>query len=130
MRHSASASASGEFRMFVPALLIENVEPADASPCARRAHGRTLSSVTSVAPNSALPPALRSFERGLGFRGVAAREHDRRAGGGKPFRHAEPDAAIAAGDDCDAAGEIEQVHFSPKIATTNDPCGLLVALAL
>ena len=45
---------------------------------------------------------------GRAFRGVAPGEHDRRACRREPFRHAEADAAVSAGDDRDTAGEIEQ----------------------
>ena len=48
---------------------------------------------------------LRDRFRRLGL--VAAHHRDRRAGLRKPLGHAEPDAAIAAGDDGYLAGEIE-----------------------
>ena len=41
----------------------------------------------------------------------ASGKHHRGAGGRESLRHAEPDAAIAAGDNRDAAGQIEQVHL-------------------
>ena len=56
--------------------------------------------------------------RALG--GVAARKHHGRAGRRHALRHAEPDAAIAAGDDRDAAGQIEQVHWTPPAAILRD----------
>jgi hypothetical protein len=43
--------------------------------------------------------------------GITSGEDHDRAGGGETFRHAEPDAAIAAGDNGDAAGKIEKAHF-------------------
>ena len=53
---------------------------------------------------------LQPRHRRLGFLAVAGRDDD----GGARFRqalgHAEPDAAIAAGDDCDAPGKIERLH--------------------
>ena len=51
-------------------------------------------------------------ERGLRLLRVAARQHDRGAGPRQTLSHAEADAAIAAGDDRDAALQIEQIHMS------------------
>ena len=70
--------------------------------------------VTSTSANSALPPAsAMPFTAPLGLLGVAPGEHHGRAGRREPLGHAEPDAAIAAGDDRDAAGQIEQAHALP-----------------
>ena len=42
-------------------------------------------------------------QRRLGLLGVARRDHDAGARRGEPARHAEPDPAIAAGDDGDTS---------------------------
>ena len=47
-------------------------------------------------------------DRGVRLRLVAADDRDRGAGFGQSAGHAEPDAAIAAGDDGDLAAEIEE----------------------
>ena len=62
-------------------------------------------------------PDLLHGGRALG--GVAPCEHDGRAGRRHSLSHAEPDAAIAAGDDRDAAGKIEQAH--PRFPPINKP---------
>src|SRR5262249_59799286 len=50
--------------------------------------------------------------------GIAPGEHHDSAGRRETLRHAEPDAAIAAGDDRDAACKIEQVHWIPLLRWT------------
>ena len=55
-----------------------------------------------------LDAALPEFgDRGVRLRLIASDDRDIGAGFGQPARHAEPDAAIAAGDDGHLAGEIE-----------------------
>ncbi len=58
-------------------------------------------------------------QRRLGLHRVARRDHDLGPGGGEPTRHAEPDAAIAAGDDCDAPGKVEQGHLMANPIAVN-----------
>ena len=80
------------------------------SPATRSAMAATAAlSVTSAATAIALAPASRQFgDRGGRFRFVAADDRDGSAGFRKAAGHAEPDAAIAAGDDRDLAAEIEE----------------------
>ena len=61
--------------------------------------------------------ALELADRGLALVLVAAGDHHGRAGRREAARHAEPDAAIAAGDDRDPARQIEQFHpVAPSLA--------------
>jgi len=51
-----------------------------------------------------LPAGLRdALHGGFALFGIAPGEYHDRAGRRETFRHAEPDAAIAAGNNCDAA---------------------------
>ena len=98
----------------------QNVEPAvllrDAVD--QRAAGFLVRHVDFA--NSALPPAsLICFTARRALGGVAPGEHHDRARRRQPLGHAEPDAAIAAGDDRDAAGEIEQAHVLPPLCYEN-----------
>ena len=76
-----------------------------------------------------LPPLVGNVERneralaaerghcGLGFFGVARRHHDIGTRRREPARHAEPDPAIATGDDRHTPGEVEERHWkSPRIS--------------
>jgi len=54
-----------------------------------------------------------AFHSRFAFFGIAPGQHHHGAGQAETLRHPEPDAAIAAGDDCDPARKIEQAHCSP-----------------
>jgi hypothetical protein len=60
--------------------------------------------------------------------GIAPGQHYHGAGRGETFRHSEADAAIAAGDDCDAAGKTEQAHCTlpSGCVACQSRCGELV----
>ena len=67
-----------------------------------------------------VPQAASTATAASDFAGSRAATTIAGPGGGEPARHAEPDAAIAAGDDCDTPGKIEQRHFgqTPERAPT------------
>src|SRR5262249_54091880 len=68
----------------------------------------------------ALAPELRHGR--CGFSGVARRHSDTGSGSGEPSRHAEPDPAIASGDDGDTSRQIEHGHqTSPTRARRSAP---------
>ena len=73
-------------------------------------HGSDISLVGDVGGDRDRPDAARLELGGRGgrFRFIAADHRDVGAGFRQPPRHAEPDAAIAAGDDSHLAAEIEQ----------------------
>ena len=81
-----------------------------SSRCGPLDHGGDRGLVGDVGDDrDGLGAALLEFgNRGFRFGFVASDDRDRGAGRGQPARHAEPDAAIAAGHDRDFAGEIEE----------------------
>jgi hypothetical protein len=72
-------------------------------------HGRDRGLVGDVGDDrDCLGAALLEFgDRRVRFRRVASDDRDHSTGFRQPARHAEPNAAIAAGNDGDAAGEVE-----------------------
>ena len=92
----------------MPALLIEDVEPAERADGVGHhlAAGGLVGDVDLE--HGRLDAELGELGRGgLRLLHVASGDGDRRAGFRHAPRHAEPDAAVAAGDDRDAALEIE-----------------------
>ena len=91
----------------------ENVDPAEfaLTRCSTMAATAALS-VTSAMTDIALTPrCLSSATAAFDFRLIAPDDRDSGAGFRQSARHAEPDAAIAAGDDRHLAAEIEESRF-------------------
>ena len=78
--------------------------------CHRRLDRSGIADVANL--GSILPVAPHGCRGGLVLVGVAAPDRDVAALGAQRLRDAEPDTAIAAGDDGDAAGEVENAHGS------------------
>ena len=122
-RHSSSVYSCGGLRMLMPALLTRmSSRPKRVD---RVAHHRAAcaSSATSAARRGASRAEPRSSAAAARSSRVAAGDDDRRAGRGEAARHAEPDAAVAAGHERHPAGEVEQGSggrsshaFSPRQA--------------
>ena len=89
----------------------EDVEAAELGHRVSTILRHCASSTTSTVTHGRLDAELGQFRRRRFALGrVAAGDGDGRARTGKAARHAKPDAAIAAGDEGDAAREIEEVH--------------------
>ena len=71
---------------------------------------------------------LKRFHRGGVLAGVAPGNQQRRPRARKPLRHAQADAAVAAGDDCDPAVKIEWfAHASLSLNSLRDRPGYSTA---
>ena len=108
LSHSARSSACGGLRILMPALLTRmSIRPSSRTTRSTMAATAALS-VTSAATEIALaPPRVELGDRGVRLGFIAPDDRDRSAGFGQSARHAEADAAIAAGDDGHLAAEIE-----------------------
>ena len=60
------------------------------------------------------PERPQRFKRGLRLFRIAAGDHDGCAARRHPLRHAQPDAAIAAGDQRHLTAEVEEIHLDVR----------------
>jgi len=74
--------------------------------------------------------AAELFGRGFSLRGVSARDRHRGARARKPLRNRITDAAIAAGDDRDATGQIEQLHLPLPPTSTSIPPAMEISASI
>src|SRR5713226_9400905 len=102
--------SSGRFLMLMPALLTRMSSRPNALTAAPTSVRHDSSRVTSATMPATLAPPSRSSAAAVSHFSWLRPTMTTGAGGAEPARHAEADAAIAAGDDRHFAGEIEELH--------------------
>ncbi len=108
-RHSsADMSTKLDARLLTPALTnTESIRPSSATVSAMPETTASSSLTSHTIENTSTSYAAEAVDGGVVLVGVGAPDGDVGAVLGEAFRHPEADAAVAAGDQCDASGQVE-----------------------